>query len=157
MPSKGKVMTPDQVALAHGYRSGLEDSVFQQLKGCGVDVQYEPFWIMYTCPPRKAKYLPDFILPNGVIVETKGRFLVDDRQRHLILKEQIPDLDIRFVFTNPQTKISKTSQTTYGMWCKKHGFLFATKTVPQEWVSEAPDERRLTALRLYKHEKQSRN
>ena len=33
-------------------------------------------------------------------------------------------------------KISKQSKTTYGMWCEKHGFLYAAKVVPQEWIDE---------------------
>ena len=54
----------------------------------------------------------------------------------ILVKQQHPELDIRFVFSNSRQKISKQSKTTYGMWCEKHGFLYADKTVPQEWLNE---------------------
>ncbi len=64
------------------------------------------------------------------MVETKGRFLTADRQKHILIKDQHPALDIRFVFSNPNTRISKQSKTTYAMWCETHGFLYAPKTIP---------------------------
>jgi hypothetical protein len=85
-------------------------------------------------PERKAKYTPDFVLPNGIIVETKGRFVVADRQKHLFVKAQHPELDIRFVFSNSKAKISKTSKTTYADWCTQHGFKYADKEIPNEWL-----------------------
>jgi hypothetical protein len=153
----GRTLSKDQIAIKHGYRSGLEDIVAQQLADCGVKAQYEPFRISYTQPERKAHYTPDFVLPNGIIIETKGRFEVKDRQKHVFLKEQHPDLDIRFVFTNPNNRISKGSPTTYGLWCKKHGFLFATKLIPTEWLNEPPDERRLMAVRQFENESKRKN
>jgi len=80
--------------------------------------------------------LPDFKLPNGIIVETKGRFVLADRKKHKLIKEQHPELDIRFVFSNSNTKISKKSKTTYGAWCEKLGILYADKTIPEEWLKE---------------------
>ena len=35
-------------------------------------------------------YTPDFVLPNGIIIETKGRFTVADRRKHLLIKKQHP-------------------------------------------------------------------
>ncbi len=91
-------------------------------------------------------YTPDFPLRNGIIVETKGRFVTEDRVKHKLIKEQHPDLDIRFLFSNSRTKLSKGSPTTYGMWCTKHGFDYADKTIPQAWLDEPPEERRMKAL-----------
>ena len=82
-------------------------------------------------------YTPDFILPNGIIVESKGLFEVADRQKHLYIKQQYPNLDIRFVFTNPNTKIYKGSKTTYADWCSKNGFQYAKKLIPLGWLKEA--------------------
>jgi len=111
--------------------------VAAQLTEAGAAFEYEKLVIQYTVPERKAKYTPDFVLlDNGIIVETKGRFLVADRQKHLMIKEQKPDLDIRFVFSNSKAKISKTSLTTYAEWCEKHGFVYADKFIPQEWIDE---------------------
>lgn len=123
-------------AIREGYRSGLEEAVGDQLRSLGIEAQYEPCKIEYEKPARKAKYTPDFILPNGIIIETKGQFKTEDRHKHLLIKQQRPDLDIRFVFSNSRTKISKGSPTSYADWCCKHGFQFADKTVPEAWVKE---------------------
>tara|TARA_R110002126_G_scaffold213495_2_gene359967 strand:- start:248 stop:595 length:348 start_codon:yes stop_codon:yes gene_type:complete len=81
-------------------------------------------------------YTPDFLLPNGILIETKGRFTTEDRKKHLEIKKQHPALDIRLVFTNSKAKIRKGSKTTYGMWCDKHKFMYADKDVPQDWIEE---------------------
>ena len=125
-----------EVGLVHGFRSGLEDAVAAQLAAAGIKSDYESIRIEYVKPERKAKYTPDFPLPNGIIVETKGRFMTDDRQKHLLIKNQHPKLDIRFVFSNPNQRISKTSTTTYAMWCDKHGFIYAAKRIPEAWLKE---------------------
>lgn len=122
--------------LKHGYRSGLEEAVAAQLKEAGVKAEYEQFQIEYVKPQRTSKYTPDWRLPNGIIVETKGRFMTDDRQKHILVKKQWPDLDIRFVFSNSRQRISKTSTTTYGMWAEKHGFKYADKLIPLAWLKE---------------------
>lgn len=108
----------------------------ESLKKRGVSYRYEEVKISYTSPPVPHKYTPDFILPNGIIVETKGRFLPADRNKHLLIKQQHPELDIRFVFSNSKARISKRSQTTYALWCEKHGFLYADKEIPDSWINE---------------------
>jgi hypothetical protein len=45
-------------------------------------------------------------------------------------------LDIRFVFNYSKSRISKKSSTTYAMWCEKHGFQYADKSIPAEWLKE---------------------
>ncbi len=99
-------------------------------------VGYETKKIAYVTPEKPHKYTADFDLPNGIIVETKGRFVTADRQKHLLIKAQHPLLDIRFVFSNSRARISKTSATTYAAWCEKHGFTFADKRVPEAWLKE---------------------
>ena len=74
--------------------------------------------------------MPEFDL----FVETKGFFNVADRVKHLLIKEQHPDVDIRFVFMNPFTKINRKSSTTYASWCEEHGFQFAEERIPKEWI-----------------------
>lgn len=137
-----------QAALAKGFRSGLEDKVATELQATGVPFDFEKFKVQYLVPARKAKYTPDFhLLRNGIVIETKGQFVTADRQKHILIKAQHPDLDIRFVFSNPKTKIRKGSPTTYSMWCDTHGFLWAGKSIPQEWIAEDPDESRFAAVR----------
>lgn len=133
-------------ARALGYRSGLEVRVAQQLEDLGVNFGYETHVVRYVKPARLAKYTPDLMLPNGIVIETKGRFDTADRQKHLLIKEQHPDLDIRFVFSNPNTRISKQSRTTYAMWCDKHGFTYAKGNIPSDWISEPYDQRRVEAI-----------
>ena len=119
----------------HGYRSGLENEISKDLKERGVAFEYETLKIKWTLLENKS-YTPDFILSNGIIIESKGRFKVADRKKHLKIKEQHPDKDIRFVFTNSRGKISKVSKTTYGMWCDKNGFKYSDKLIPQSWMEE---------------------
>lgn len=121
--------------LKYGYRSGLEEKISDQLKSIGVPVQYESFKIQYEVHEIRS-YTPDWKLPNGIIIESKGRFLLEDRKKHLLIKKQYPDLDIRFVFSNSKAKIRKGSPTSYGDWCKKNGFLYADKLIPEEWIKE---------------------
>jgi len=121
--------------IKYGYRSGLESKVSAQLNEAGVSFEYETFKIEYQVNETR-KYTPDFRLPNGIIVETKGRFISDDRKKHLLVQQQHPDLDIRFVFSNSKAKLNKGAKSTYADWCIKHGFLYADKTIPEEWLNE---------------------
>lgn len=133
--------------LKEGWRSGLEEAVGAQLKSQGVRYQYETLRIPFVQPVKPRHYTADYILPNGIVIETKGRFVTADRQKHLLVKEQHPHLDIRFVFSNSRTRISKQSQTTYAAWCLTKGFAFADKFVPPAWIHERPNERSLAAIR----------
>jgi hypothetical protein len=132
VPAKSKIR---QQALKAGYRSGLEETVAEQIKKAGMEVEYETLKIEYRVEEVR-KYTPDFNLPNGIIIETKGRFVAADRKKHLWIREQRPDLDIRFVFSNSKVKLSKASKTTYAAWCIKHGFLYADKEIPLEWLTK---------------------
>lgn len=117
------------------YRSGLEKRIGDALKALGVKFKYESIKISYVKPSTPHKYTPDFILPNNIIVEAKGIFSSADRKKHLLVKEQHPDLDIRFVFSNSRNRLYKGSKSTYADWCNRHGFLFADKEIPIEWLS----------------------
>lgn len=124
-----------QAGRKHGWRSGLEEAVASILTSQGIDFKYEAAPIPFTEPAKRRRYTPDFWLPNGIIIETKGRFVTADRQKMKLIKDQYPDLDIRFVFSNAQQRISKRSRTTYAMWCDKHGFPWAHRTVPKAWLT----------------------
>lgn len=133
--TKRRTVDPAKRALINGYRSGLEDKVGSQLDSLGVSYEYETLKIKYQVNEVRT-YTPDFVLPNGIIVETKGRFVAADRKKHLLIQRQDPFLDIRFVFTNSNTKISKGSKTSYADWCDKHGFKYSDKLIPVEWIDE---------------------
>lgn len=124
--------------LPHGFRSGLEKRIADDLTSRGISFDYEKTKIKYTVPEREASYTPDFVLlDNGIIVESKGIFDAADRQKHLLIKAQHPDLDIRFVFSRSNAPIYKGSKTTHAQWAEKHGFKYAEKLIPTEWLKEA--------------------
>lgn len=119
-----------------GYRSGLEVDIAKQIENAKQIKRYEDFHISYIKPQTHHKYTPDFVLDNGIIIECKGLFETVDRQKHLYIKRQYPNLDVRFVFTNPANKIYKGSKTTYGKWCEKYGFKYSKKVIPIDWFKE---------------------
>ena len=117
------------------YRSKFEVKVAADLGKRKIDFQYEKVSFDYV--PKIRNYTPDFYLPDSKIyIETKGRLTTNDRVKHLLIKDQYPDLDIRFVFVNANNKISRTSKTTYANWCDRHKFLWAESLVPMEWLNE---------------------
>lgn len=129
----------------HG-RSGLEDKTMEDLATRGVPYRYEEVRLRYEKPASAHKYTPDFILPNGIIVETKGLFDSDDRKKHELIRKQHPALDIRFVFSRSASPIRKGSKTTYGSWCSKLAIPFADKSIPQVWIDEPNDPSRHAAI-----------
>ena len=136
---QGKPWSKDRRGIKHGYRSGLEDKIAKQIHKAGLAVVYETDKISYLVPERQAKYTPDFKLPKQggfFYVETKGIWDVADRTKHLLIQKQFPDIDIRFVFSNARAKLYKGSKTTYADYCDKHNFMYASKVIPDEWLSE---------------------
>jgi hypothetical protein len=115
----------------------LEERVAAQLEAAGVAATYESVAsrIQYEVHELRT-YTPDFVLPNGIIIETKGLFTVEDRKKHTLIKTQHPEKDIRFVFSNSNSKLRKGSPTSYAAWCEKQGFLYADKLIPQSWIKE---------------------
>lgn len=122
-----------KIKFTNGYRSGLEADVAKQLESQGIPFEYETKKIPYQ---SQSKYIPDFILPNGIIVEAKGRLTQEDRSKMRKVKEQHPGLDIRFVFSRSNSRLSKISKTTYAEWCDKYGFPYAEKVIPMDWIKE---------------------
>ena len=119
------------------FRSGLEQKVADQLSALKIDYEYETMRIIYQKPAKYSYYKPDFILPNGIIIEAKGQFLTADRKKHKLIKDQFGSkYDIRFLFSNSKTKIGNKSKTTYAMWCEKLGFKYCDLTIPQSWINE---------------------
>ena len=125
-----------RIKQINGYRSGFENKVASALSEQKVKFEYEVTQIEYVKPETHHKYTVDFTLPNGILIETKGRWTLEDRKKHLLIKEQHPELDIRIVFQSAKTKIRKGSKTTYGMFCDKHGILWAEKEIPKSWLNE---------------------
>ena len=118
------------------FRSGFERKLYEKAISDGQQLDFErkDTTLRYNKP---ATYLPDFVLPNGVLVESKGRFTSFDRTKMLRVREQNPEVDIRFVFQRAGNKLTKSPNSlTYGEWCDKHGFLWAETNIPLEWWNE---------------------
>jgi len=116
---------------SNSFRSGLEKSIATQLNNAGISFKYEAVRLPYIV---EHKYIPDFILPNGIYIEGKGYFTSADRTKMLAVKLHHPELDIRFIFSNSSNKLRKGSKTTYGQWCDKYGFPYADKHIPKSWL-----------------------
>ena len=114
------------------YRSKLEENVANLLQGLGVSYEYESERVSYTIQHH---YTPDFVLPNHVLLETKGYWDPADRRKILAVKKDNPYLDLRMVFQSPYNKINKKSKTTYAMWCEKHDIPWTSyHNITLEWL-----------------------
>ena len=116
------------------FRSGLEERVASLFDELGVIYEYEskkvPYVIHHT-------YTPDFILINGIHLETKGYWDAADRRKTKAVIKDNPDLDLRMVFQNPYNTISKKSKTTYAEYCDKLGIPWTSFTnIPIDWLTE---------------------
>ena len=129
-----KISKARAAAIKHGYRSGFEHKVADQLTESNTGFEYETTVIDYIKPETHHKYTVDFTLPSGILVETKGRWILEDRKKHLLIKQQHPELDIRIVFQSAKGKIRKGSKTTYADFCDKHGIIWADKEIPKDWL-----------------------
>jgi hypothetical protein len=122
-----------QVYKGTTYRSGFEKQIAEGLDKQGVKFKYEEDVITYVEPARTKKYTPDFQLPNGIIVEAKGRWTLHDRKKMVLVIEQNPKLDIRMLFQRDQF-LNKGSKTRYSEWCQKRGIKCAVGELPEEWL-----------------------
>ena len=115
------------------YRSQFEKIVAVKMAQDGGVFKYETIRLPYV--PKVRHYTQDFYIPEtDIYIEAKGRLTREDRTKMLLIKQQHPECDIRFVFANAKNKLYKNSKTTYSDWCNKHGFDWAEKTVPREWL-----------------------
>lgn len=118
------------------YRSGFEKKVAASLKLRKVKFEYEKLKISYTVPESKHVYTPDFVLPNGIVCEVKGKFDPASRAKMMLVIEQNPDLDIRMLFMR-DNYINKKSKTKYSDWCIKRGIKYHVSLqgeIPEEWL-----------------------
>lgn len=121
------------------YRSGLEKEVAAYLRQNQKKVRYEVLKVEWE-DLRYRTYTPDFVLDNGIIIETKGIFDSADRRKHREIQRQHPELDIRFVFSNANAKLYKGAKSRYCNWCEQHNFQWAHRVIPEEWLKEKGKE-----------------
>lgn len=126
---------PTRLHLKAKYRSGLEKQTALALSESQKKVRYELLKIEWE-DLRYRTYTPDFQLDNGIFIETKGIFDSEDRRKHMEVRRQHPELDIRFVFSNARGKLYKGAKSRYCDWCDKNDFLYSHRLIPKEWLTE---------------------
>lgn len=120
-------------------RSKLEIDVVKVLNAIGIPWKYESEKLSYIIPESTHSYTPDFTVNNTIYLEGKG-LLADhqERTKYILLKEQIPNLDLRFIFGNPNKRCAGMKQT-HAEWATKHGFLYCgikDMEIIKQWVQE---------------------
>jgi hypothetical protein len=128
--------------------NSFSSDVAQALRQDGRPFQHKELIGQYTTPPRLALWIPDFVLHNGIVVECKGYWRPEDITKIRLVREQFPDLDVRFVFSSSQQK-DKRSRATYASICKKLGIPCNDLTVPREWLDEPDDANRWRAIHRF--------
>lgn len=120
-------------------RSKLELKFEEIIKEFDVAYDYEVTKIPYTIPESNHNYTVDWTFINGLLVETKG-YLSDHKERYkyVLLKQQHPDLDLRFVFDNPN-KLCGGTKMTHAKWAEKYNFPYCSirdiETI-KSWIKE---------------------
>lgn len=115
------------------FKSAFERTVDLQLRSSGVDYKYEDTKIPYIL---ECNYNPDFhLLKSDIYIETKGRMLPEERRKHLEVRRQNPQYDLRFVFMYPHKKMACTKET-HAHWADRNGFKWADGRIPEEWLNE---------------------
>jgi hypothetical protein len=129
------------------FRSNFELLISKQLIEAGAQWKYEITKYDYflpingeviceTCGRTRAitrkRYLPDFFLSNGVVIEGKGRLTVPDRKKLEAVRKYNPKLDLRILFYYNRKLNAKGER--YSDWAEKHGIPWAVTTIPEEWL-----------------------
>ena len=129
--SRGKHQPQVMSLTSNKYISKFEASIAANLHAKNVAFTYESIRLEYTL---EGSYVPDFILPSGVLVEAKGHLRTEDRRKLRAVKTQHPHLDIRLCFQNANEKISKKKNSMrYYEWCDRYGFKCCHKVIPADW------------------------
>ena len=136
MPRK---VRPSRKVVGTKYRSNFEVDFASDLIKRDISFDYEPD--SYEYQPKTTTYTPDFYLPeHQIYIETKGFFTSQDRTKHLTFRNQHPNIDVRFVFSNSNNKLTKSGKTTYAQWCVRNGFKYSDRVIDDEWLKNEGEE-----------------
>ena len=135
---------------ASGYCSKFEERIAKELTDAEVEYEYEPIQLEYDECLRKNRarcadcgstdllrtgwYTPDFVLANGLDIETKGLFTAADRRKMLAVIEHHPDRTFVLLFMKDNT-LSKLTFTRYSDWCIKYGIDYSIGQLKPEWLT----------------------
>jgi len=132
------------------FRSNFELLISKQLIEAGAQWKYEITKYDYFLPINgevicekcgrtkaitRKRYLPDFFLSNGVVIEGKGRLTVPDRKKLEAVRKYNPSLDLRILFMYDR-KTNKRGDR-YSTWAERIGIPWAVAKIPDEWMKEA--------------------
>ena len=120
-----------RMRTSKGFRNQFEERLGSFLDDRRVAYEYETLVLSYTL---EGKYKPDFILPNGIIIEAKGFFRTNAQRTLRAVKKKHPKLDIRLVFYNQNQKVQGSKLKCYE-WAVKYKFKFANGSIPEEWIT----------------------
>lgn len=85
---------------------------------------YEPERLEYVL---KHTYRYDFLMPNGIAIESKGFFRPGDQRTILAIRAQGYDLRMLLMY----------DRLPMVQWCEKHGVPYSIGTkIPKEWYDE---------------------
>jgi len=116
-------------------RSTLEERVQLNLNARGIAYEYEPCKLPYTVTRN---YIPDLKI-GDIYIEVKGYFRQDAQRKMRSMKEQHPELDIRFLFQRGKSTVQGAkkrkdgTKITCAEWAEKHNFIYAEEIIPDEW------------------------
>ena len=119
-------------------RSKLEIKIADILNETGQSWEYEVTKIPYVVPESNHNYTVDFTI-GPLLIEGKG-YLSDyqERQKYVLIKQQYPEIDLRFIFDNCN-KLVGGSKQTHAQWAEKNGFKYCsikdTEQI-QSWINE---------------------
>ncbi len=142
-----------------GFGSGLEKTNNNILVKAGAKFDYENEACVFnykkkvyqgkcdTCEGHEVYshhiYTADFkvVTKSGkeIWIEIKGggvSWTGETRSKHVAIKKQYPDREVRFVFSNMNASIGKNAKTTNKQWCKTKGFICANQKIPLAWLNE---------------------
>ncbi len=114
------------------YKSWYEADLADELKRLKCKAKYEPVKLKYQL---NLNYKPDWVLPNGVILEAKGKLDYETRRKMEAVKKANPKKDIKLIFMKASNTIRKGSKTTYGDWATQNGFDWSEGfVIPELWL-----------------------
>ena len=119
-----------QVRLGRADRKADEEA--------GLPVKYETEKLDYIWPERPA-YTRRTLAPvarAGLFIETKVKD-VADRQKHLLIRDQCPDVEVRFVFSNANAKVNAYDLRAI---LREARHQIRHKTIPIEWFEEGDND-----------------
>lgn len=115
------------------FRSKLESRVAALLP----EVIYEKTKLKYIEPAKQHTYITDFQIGENSYIEVKGYLDASSRKKYILIRDQHPEITLRFFFDKSNNKIHKNSPTTYAMWAEKNGFAWtdSKRGIPEEWLN----------------------